>query len=136
VKQGDYTYVSAQTGADFFNFLQDYQGNYPDAPNLVVTEAGSEDGSEVPGHQSHKDGKQIDLRYVDDKGNSIQGKEAYNSADADRMWDLMRMSHNAGLTQIYSGDESKWGDYSHRPATSPHEDHWHISIPNPVPPKK
>ena len=79
---------------------------------------------------------QIDLRYVDDNGNPIQGREAYNSASADRMWDLMRMSHKAGLTQIYAGDESEWGDYSHRPAKSPHEDHWHISIPNPKPPKQ
>ena len=141
VKEGEYTYVNAGTGADLFNFLQDYQSNYPDAPNLYITEAGAWDGSSVSGHQSHKDGMQIDLRYIDDNGKPIQGKEAYNSADADRMWDMMRMAHNSGLTQIYAGDETEWGDYSSRPKTSPHEDHWHISIPNPpipnpVPPRR
>ncbi|WP_263418394.1 carbohydrate-binding domain-containing protein [Terriglobus albidus] len=136
VKVGDYTYVNAQTGANLFNFLQDYQSNYSDAPNLYITEAGAWDGSSVPGHQSHKDGMQIDLRYVDDAGKPVQGKTAYDSANSDRMWDLMRMSKAAGLTQIYAGDETKWGDFAHRPSTSPHEDHWHISIPNPKPPKK
>jgi hypothetical protein len=54
------------------------------------------------------DGMQIDQRYVDDQGKPVQGREAYNSS-ADRMWDLTRMSHAAGLTQIYAGNETEWG---------------------------
>ncbi len=135
VKQGNYTYVNVQTGADFFNFLQDYQSNYPNAPNLVVTEAGSSDGSLVPGHLSHRDGKQIDLRYVDANGNPIQGAKASDSADSDRMWDIFRGAHASGLTQIYLGDETKWGDFGHTPAApaDPHSSHFHLSIPNPRP---
>ncbi len=142
VKRGDYTYVSAQTGADFFNFLQDYQSNYPDAPNLYVTEAGSEDGSLVPGHISHRYGAQIDVEYVDDDGNPIRGARADLKADADRTWDILRMANGFGLTQIYLGDEEEWGDWGHipkgtptRPA-DPHESHFHLSIPNPVPPSQ
>jgi len=132
----DYSYVSLQTGADFFNLVQDYQSNYPDAPNLYVTEAGAAGGSPVPNHLTHKDGKQIDLRYVDDDGNPIRDPEAYNMADADRMWDIFRMAHNAGLTQIYAGDDDEWGDYAHRPTmrgADPHFSHFHLSIPNPNP---
>jgi hypothetical protein len=138
VKQGDYTYVNAQTGANFFNFLQDYQSNYPDAPNLVVTEAGSWDGSLVPGHLSHRDGKQIDLRYVDDNGKPIQGATADRSADADRMWDVFRGARSAGFSQIYLGDEEEWGDFGHipKPPADQHESHFHLSIPNPRPPSK
>jgi RHS repeat-associated protein len=138
VKQGDYTYVNAQTGANFFNFLQDYQSNYPDAPNLVVTEAGSWDGSLVPGHLSHRDGKQIDLRYVDDNGKPIQGATADRSADADRMWDVFRGAQSAGFSQIYLGDEEEWGDFGHipKPPADQHESHFHLSIPNPRPPSK
>jgi RHS repeat-associated protein len=133
-----YSYVDVRMAANFFNFVQDYQINYPnDAPNLYVTEAGSEDGSKVPGHYTHRDGLQIDLRYADDKGRNIWGPEAYNKADADRMWDTFRMAHNNGMTQIYAGDESEWGDFAKRPAPpyDPHESHFHLSIPNTRPPR-
>jgi len=135
----EYSYVSLQTGADFFNFIQDYQSNYPDAPNLYVSEAGADDGSRVPGHITHRDGKQIDLRYVNDDGRPIQNPEAYNMADADRMWDIFRMAHNSGMTQIYAGDDEEWGDYAHRPTmqgADPHFSHFHLSIPNPRPPRR
>jgi RHS repeat-associated protein len=133
-----YSYVHLQMGADFFNFIQDYQSNYDDAPNLYVTEAGAENGTDVPGHLTHHGGKQIDLRYVDGNGNWIRDPEAYNQADADRMWDIFRMAHNAGITQIYAGNDSQWGDYAHQPTNpgaDPHFSHFHLSIPNPVPPR-
>lgn len=109
---------------------------------MYVTEAGSWDGSLVPGHISHKYGAQIDLEYVDDNGKPIRGARADLAADADRMWDIFRMAHNAGLTQIYLGDEEEWEDWGHSPLgtpkhpADPHESHFHMSIPNPVPPSQ
>ena len=102
-----------------------------------LTEAGASDGSLVPGHISHRDGKRINLRYVDDNGKPVLGEEAYNHADADKMWNSFRMANKAGFTQIYAGDEQQWGAYSHRPAApaDPHESHYHLSRPNPRRPR-
>jgi len=104
----------------------------------MATEAGSAEGSLVPGHVSHRGGKHIDLRYVDDNGNPIQGARADLAADADCMRDIFRMARSEGMTQIYLGDEDEWRDWRHtlsgtpsNPA-GPHENHFHLSIPNPI----
>src|SRR5689334_11142744 len=112
-----------------------YHDAHPNDEKIVVTggsNAAGQSALDANGariHGTHRNGENIDIRYMDANGQSIRGPNAYSQADPQRMaslWGAFR-SQTPGLGDVYTGNQKMFG----LPAISKklekqHQSHFHL----------
>lgn len=80
------------------------------------------------GHQTHTQGRAIDMHYIGANGQELRGNSAYLNADVNIINSFMTHAEDHGFTSNYS-----YGNrFTHQGNTnhSVHKDHFHIGQPN------
>ncbi|RMG04733.1 MAG: hypothetical protein D6735_06395, partial [Acidobacteria bacterium] len=123
-------YLNSRTGSALFNVAYQYSQLYPNDEKLMMTAGSLADGSSLPIHKSHKQGNNIDLRYMGTDGRTIQSDEAYKLADVDRTRTIIKLfkEENAGLDAVITGDPSIFGlpDIQSKSLKKIHRNHMHF----------
>ncbi len=128
VKTSAHSYLSLKNAAGFFNTAEQYGEQYPGDSPLFVTDAGLATGANFPPHKTHGQGRSVDIRYIDENGNSIQGNSAAASADVDRIRTLVDVAGKNGFNQNYSARPKDFGTLF----APGHGSHLHIGTTKPV----
>ena len=116
------TFVSPGTAVAFFNTAELYHEGHPNDEPLSLNDAGRVDGAAFAPHHTHDQGRAVDLRYIDSAGHPIQGPNAVDQADDQRMRTLFGISRIEGFNQNYTDDNV---DYGTRWAPG-HRNHAHL----------
>jgi RHS repeat-associated protein len=123
-------YLNARTGSALFNVAYQYSQLYPDDQKLMMTAGSLANGSSLPIHSSHKQGNNVDLRYMGEDGKTIQSKVAYSLADVERTKSLIKLfkEQNAGLDAVITGQPPRFGlpDIADKALKNQHRDHMHF----------
>jgi RHS repeat-associated protein len=128
VKSDAHSYLSLKNAAAFFNTAEQYGEAYPDDKPLFVTDAGKANGANFPPHKTHGQGRSADIRYMDENGNPLQGKNAATDADDDRISTLVDIAKDNGFNQNYSARPKDFGT-QYAPG---HDNHLHLGTTKPV----
>jgi RHS repeat-associated protein len=137
-------YLSPEAAAALFNAARDYADAYPDDSNIVMTAGSAETGNAAlnaqgqPVHRSHRNGQNIDMRYMGNNGRPLVGNTASANADADRMTTLFDAfaDQNAGLGAPLTGTPQRFGLGPISPGLQRiHQNHFHLQRNYPRPPQ-
>lgn len=136
-------FVSVNTAVAIFNATKYYEGLHPDDDDIVLTAGSIETGGTginprtgQPAHRfGHRNGTNIDIRYMDANGRPIQGRDAVDSADTQRTMDIANAFDLAGWGATITGDQPRFGLRAVTQATEQsHRNHMHIQRTWPVRP--
>ena len=127
-------YLGAAQAAALYNASVGYGEKYSNDSPLVFTAGSTGEGKSAikpdgtPAHIGHKDGLEIDLKYVSKQGHAV----ANGQADVERMKYLIGQFRSAGMTKIYSGGQAKYGLGPISAAgEAGHTSHMHFGTPAP-----
>jgi RHS repeat-associated protein len=116
-----------RTAASFFNLIQEWTNVEPGI-TLHYGDISAYDPSINLGHQTHTQGRAIDIHYFTETGGELEGNQSYLNGDVCAVSSFMTLSSQYGFTSNYS-----YGNrYNHEGNTnhSAHDDHFHIGHPN------
>jgi hypothetical protein len=129
------TYLNPTNAAALFNATRMYHDAHPNDDRVVVTGASNSEGESAldsngaPIHGTHRNGENIDIRYIDANGQSIRGPNAYALADPLRMsslWGAFR-SQTPGLGDVYTGNQARFGlPTISKKLENQHKNHFHL----------
>jgi RHS repeat-associated protein len=137
-------FLSPEAAAALFNAARDYADAYPDDSNIVFTAGSAETGNAAlneqgrPIHRSHRNGQNIDMRYMGVNGRPLVGNTASANADVDRMETLFDAfaGQRAGLGAALTGTPERFGFGPLAPGTrAVHQNHFHLQRNYPRPPQ-
>jgi RHS repeat-associated protein len=138
-------YLGVGQAAALFNVAATYGGNYPNDNRLVFTGGSTATGGSAvdangqPIHRSHRNGSNVDLRYMGDAGSSLTGNTAAGSGNVGRNQYIINQfaGQNAGLGAALTGDPARYGlgPISAR-LQQIHQDHIHFQRNYPAPPRQ
>ncbi len=133
-------FLSTYASAVLFNVAKAYSEAAPDDEKLVFTAGNASNGKPgvcggKPCHGGHKGGD-IDLRYMNSRGQALQGTNTYKNADLNRTNWLINAFSDYGLKYAYTGDDSKFGQPDDSPKSRDtlervHHHHLHVGITKP-----
>lgn len=132
-------YLNTRTGSALFNVAYQYSQLYPDDQKLMMTAGSLANGGSLPIHESHKQGNNVDLRYMGEDGKTIQSPRAVELADVERTKKLQELfrGQNAGLDNVITGNPPRfgWPDIQSRSLKNIHKNHMHFqrNYPRTVP---
>jgi hypothetical protein len=100
-----------------FNVAAAYGQKYPNDDPLVFTGGSSATGGSAldangqPIHQSHRNGANVDLRYMGDEGTALTGRTAAANGNVERNEYIMSQfaGQNANLGAALTGDPARYG---------------------------
>ncbi len=128
-------FLSPTRAVTLFNATSEYRDKYPDDLRIVMTGGSTAAGVSAKGldRQSHKGGRNIDILYMNPKGNPIRGELASGSADSERMNILFKAFSKHGLGTALTGTPGNF-DKRYAPRHKLEEKHmnhvhFQISIP-------
>jgi RHS repeat-associated protein len=139
-------FLGLNQAAALFNTAEAYHQVYPNDANLVFTGGSTAQGSSAlnpasgrPLHrQSHLNGRNIDLRYMDENGQPLIGNHAAGNGDVNRtIFLLMEMAAqpNANLRSLITGEPARYGLGPLDPVIrNRHLNHMHLQFTYPAPP--
>lgn len=120
-RHGD-AWVDPQTGADFFNAIQDFRAT-PEGQNVTIRydDISAYDPAINLGHQTHNRGKAIDVHYFGSTGEELSGESAYRNGDVVKMNAFFAIAQQYGFNTIYTygrrfthrGDNNKSNHLNH-----------------------
>ncbi|MDQ3801733.1 MAG: RHS repeat-associated core domain-containing protein [Acidobacteriota bacterium] len=123
-------YLNTRTGSALFNVASEYSQLYPGDEKLMMTAGSLADGTSLPIHTSHKQGNNIDLRYMGEDGKTIQSPRAVELADVERTKKLAQMfkQQNAGLDSAITGNPPRFDlpDIQNQSIKNVHKNHMHF----------
>jgi|GEM_PF-754967 len=138
-------YLGVSQAAALFNVAAAYGQKYPNDDPLVFTGGSTETGGSAldangqPIHRSHRNGANVDLRYMGDEGTALIGRTAAGSGDVERNEYIMSefTAQNANLGATLTGDPSRYG-LGPIPAALQqiHQNHMHFQQNYPAPPRQ
>ena len=111
-------YLGLAQAAALFNVAARYGQEFTRDSKLVFTGGSTATGGSAinpatgkPIHDSHRNGANIDLRYMGTDGNSLIGNDAAANGDPMRNWFIMNLfaRQNAGLGAAITGDPARYG---------------------------
>jgi RHS repeat-associated protein len=136
-------FVSVDTGVAIFNATKYYEGLHPDDDEIVITHGSIETGGTGtnpitgrPAHPAgHRNGTNIDIRYMDANGRPIRNRDAVDRADTQRTMDIADAFDRVGWGATITGDQARFGLRAVSQATEQaHRNHMHIQRAWPVRP--
>ncbi len=132
-------YLAPAQAAALFNVAEAYSKQYS-SDNLLVFTGGSTAAGEsaIQPRQSHRNGLNIDMRYMDANGASLQGAAASGSADVGRTQFIANAfaRQNAGLAAVLTGTPERFGYGPLSQVTSQrHRNHMHFQRTYPPRPR-
>jgi RHS repeat-associated protein len=136
-------FVSVDTGVAIFNATKYYEGLHPDDDKIVITHGSIETGGTGtnpitgrPAHPAgHRNGTNIDIRYMDANGRPIRNRDAVDRADTQRTMDIADAFDRVGWGATITGDQARFGLRAVSQATEQaHRNHMHIQRAWPVRP--
>jgi RHS repeat-associated protein len=138
-------YLGVGQAAALFNVAAAYGGRYPNDNPLVFTGGSTATGGSAldangrPIHRSHRNGSNIDLRYMGDAGFSLTGNTAAANGNVERNQFIINRfaGQNAGLGAALTGDPARYG-LGPIPAALQqiHRNHMHFQSTYPAPPRQ
>lgn len=136
-------YLNVPNAVALFNVARMYHDAHPDDARLVFTGGSNENGQSARGanglpiHQSHRNGANIDMRYIGTDGRPIQGTTAADNADTVRMaslWGAFR-NQSAALGAVLTGNPQRFGfGPLSQGLQNEHRNHFHLQRTYPRPP--
>ena len=137
-------YLNATTGSALFNVAARYHELYPNDSRLVFTAGSAADGNPARDergnfiHESHRNGANIDMRYMGTDGRPRVGNNASAEADVERTNRIRNLfsEQNAGLGAVLTGNPERFGlgPISER-LQRIHRNHMHFQRNYPPPPQ-
>jgi RHS repeat-associated protein len=137
-------YLGLSQAAALFNVAVAYGQKYPDDEALVFTGGSTATGGSAldangqPIHRSHRNGANVDLRYMGDDGTSLTGRTAAANGNVERNEYIMSQfaGQNANLGATLTGDPARYG-LGPIPAglQQVHQNHMHFQQNYPAPPR-
>ncbi len=133
-------FVAPDVGAAVFNVAEAFSRKFPGGSALFLTNASTAAGHSVAPSTSHTEGRRLDFRYFDSKGNFIQDPEASSTADPARMNSLFEIfrDQNASLRYALTGQSSNFGSFqynkdnnNHIKLREAHRNHFHLQESKP-----
>ena len=138
-------YLGVAQAAALFNVAEAYGQKYPNDDPLVFTGGSTATGGSAldangrPIHQSHRNGANVDLRYMGDAGSSLTGGTAAANGNVERNEFIMSQfaGQNANLGAALTGDPTRYG-LGPIPAglQQIHHNHMHFQNTYPAPPRQ
>ena len=138
-------YLGVGQAAALFNVAAAYDAKYPNDGKLVFTGGSTATGGSAldangqPIHRSHRNGANVDLRYMGDTGSSLSGNTAAGSGNVERNQYIINQfaGQNAGLGAALTGDPARYG-LGPIPAALQqiHRNHIHFQQNYPAPPRQ
>jgi hypothetical protein len=138
-------YLGLSQAAALFNVAAAYGQKYPDDDELVFTGGSTATGGSALDangrsiHQSHRNGANVDLRYMGDDGTTLTGHTAAANRNVERNEYIMSQfaGQNANLGATLTGDPARYG-LGPIPAglQQIHETHMHFQQNYPAPPRQ
>jgi RHS repeat-associated protein len=132
-------FASTQASTALFNIAYEYHQNHPDDDKLVMTASVESTGKPatgckgpgIPCHSPRHNGNSLDLRYMNGKGRAVHnGKYSVNDADVGRTKELVEAFATYGMTEKFTGNQSKFGFPTTTTGTEGiHKDHLHVGVP-------
>ncbi len=122
-------FLSPTAAAALFNATAETNLEFPGSPRVVMTAGSTATGGSAIKRRTHGDGVNIDIRYMDSRGYSLQGDSASENADIGRMKFLFDVfsRQNAGLGSALTGTPTRFGFEPYNPAGQRrHRDHVHF----------
>lgn len=110
-------YLGAAQARALFNVSLAYGQEYPTDDPLVFTGGSTATGGSAldingrPIHSSHRNGANVDLRYMGDAGTSLSGNTAAGNGNVARNQFIINQfaGQNAGLGAALTGDPARYG---------------------------
>lgn len=128
-----------------FNVADAYGQKYPNNDPLVFTAGSTANGGVaidaygVAAHHAHRNGTNVDVRYVGDDGSSLVGRTAAVNGNIERNEYIMSQfaGQNANLGAALTGDPARYG-LGPIPADLQriHQNHMHFQQNYPAPPRQ
>ncbi len=138
-------YLGVGQAAALFNVAAAYGGKYTNDDPLVFTGGSTATGGSAldangqPIHRSHRNGANVDLRYMGDTGSSLSGNTAAGTGNVERNQYIINQfaGQNAGLGAALTGDPARYG-LGPIPAALQqiHGNHMHFQNTYPAPPRQ
>jgi hypothetical protein len=132
-------FLNPTTGSALFNVAHLYHQLHSQDEKLMMTAGSTATGGGGGPHTSHKQGNNIDIRYMGTDGRTIQSRVASELADVDRTIALTKLfkEQNAGLGAAITGNPPRFGlpDIQNQKLKNGHRDHMHFqrTYPKTVP---
>jgi hypothetical protein len=136
-------YLNPANAVALFNAAQMYHDAHPDDAKLVFTAGSNENGQSAndangnPIHHAHRNGENIDMRYMGADGQPLRGVAAADNADTARMaslWGAFR-NQSPGLGAVLTGNPERFGFQPiNRDLQNIHRNHFHLQRNYPRPP--
>ena len=138
-------YLGIGQAAALFNVAEAYGQKYPNDDPLVFTGGSTATGGSAldangnPIHQSHRNGANVDLRYMGDQGTALSGATAAANGNVERNNYIISQfaGQNANLGAALTGDPARYG-LGPIPAglQQVHATHMHFQNTYPAPPRQ
>jgi len=104
-------FLSMAAASALYNTGTFYHTRFPNDEKLALTGGSTDRGTPAPGtkHKAHKNGGNIDLRYMSVSGLQIQDVSASSIADVERVREIMTDMQSGGFAGAITGDAAKYG---------------------------